>query len=111
VIRIERDQAGVTGVAFTPEPRELQVLRSPRPVYGPQLSLAEEVLAAQDRYCELVTDLSASRDDVRRATSGAELEVATLRGFWQTHATRPGPSLSASRKRRCHEARDHDGDR
>jgi hypothetical protein len=29
VIRIERDQAGVTEVAFTPEPRELQVMHTP----------------------------------------------------------------------------------
>jgi hypothetical protein len=31
VIRIERDQAGVTAVACTPEPRELQVMHSPMP--------------------------------------------------------------------------------
>ena len=31
MIRIERDQAGVTEVAFTPEPRELQVMHSPMP--------------------------------------------------------------------------------
>lgn len=74
MIATERDEAGVTEVMFTPEPSELQVLRSPRsgPVYGPQLPSAEDVLAAQDRYCELTTDLSASREDLRHARRAAD---------------------------------------
>ena len=31
MIRIERDQAGVTEVAFTPEPRELQIIHAAGP--------------------------------------------------------------------------------
>jgi hypothetical protein len=71
VIATKRDGAGVTDVAFTPEPRELQVLRSPGPAHGPRLPTPDQVLAAQDRYIEMTTDLGASDEDLRRALLAA----------------------------------------
>jgi len=78
VITTTRDDAGVTEVAFTPEPRELQVLSSPRPVYGPKLPTPDEVLAAQDRYIEMTTDLGASNEDLRQALVEANQTLHAL---------------------------------
>ena len=78
MITTTHDDAGVTEVMFTPEPRELQVLRSPGPVHGPHLPTPDEVLAAQDPYIEMTTDLGASNEDLRRALVAANQTLHAL---------------------------------
>ena len=87
MIATDRDDAGVTEVAFTPTPRELQVLRSPGPVHGPHLPTPDEVLVAQDRYIEMTTDLGASNEDLRQALVEAN---QTLHALFLGRQAEPG---------------------
>ncbi len=87
MIEIERDDTGVTLFVVVPEPSELQVLRSPGPVNGPRLPTPDEVLAAQDRYIEMTTDLGASDEDLRRALLAAN---QTLRARFLGRQPEPG---------------------